>query len=185
MRKPDDVDDPQQVDDIVHLDERRHAELGREDLEVDDVALGQRLCDQEDRVRARRARFPHLVEVDDEVLAQDGQLHRVAHRMDVLELAAEVVLVGETRDRARAVRGVGLRDRDRIEVLADHPRRRALALDLRDDVRRVRVPAVDHRLEEVPRPAELGDPLLQDLDGHSLARALDFVELPSDDVLQN
>ena len=61
-----------------------------------------------------------------------------------------------------------------VEVLADHARGWALALDLGDDMGRIRMPPIDARLEEVARPSELGDALLQHLDRHRLAGTLDL-----------
>ncbi len=144
-----------------------------------------RLGDEEDRVGARRSRLPHLVEVDDEVLAKDRQLHRVADRMDVLEAPAEEALVGEARDGRGAVLGVGARDRDGIEVLADHARGRAHPLHLGDRMGRVGVAAVDDGLEEVSRAAELRDPLLQLAERHAGLRRGDLGRRVLEDVLEN
>ena len=185
VRETNDVDRAQQMIDIVHLEERSHAQLGGENLKVDDVALGNSLGDEEDRIGTSGARFPDLIDIDDEILAKHGQLDRVANHVDVFELAAEVMLVGETGDRAGTVSGVGLGNGDGVEVLADHSRGRAFALDLGDDMGQVGMPAVDKCLEKVAWSAQLRDALLKNLERDRLAGESDLDGFSRDDVLQD
>jgi membrane protease YdiL (CAAX protease family) len=185
VRETNDVHRAQQMIDIVHLEERSHAQLGGENLKVDDVALGDGLGDEEDRIGTSGARFPDLINIDDEILAKHGQLDRVANHVDVFELAAEVMLVGETGDRAGTVGGVGLGNGDGVEVLADHSRGRAFALDLSDDMGQVGMPAVDQRLKKVAWSAQLRDALLKNLERNRLAGASDLDGFSRDDVLQD
>lgn len=185
VRETNDVHRAQQMIDIVHLEERSHAQLGGENLKVDDVALGDGLGDEEDRIGTSGARFPDLIDIDDEILAKHGQLDRVANHVDVFDLAAEIMLVGETGDRAGTVGGVGLGNGDGVEVLADHPRGRAFALDLSDDMGQVGMPAVDQRLKKVPWSAQLRDALLKNLERNRLAGASDLDGFSRDDVLQD
>ena len=185
VRETNDVDRAQQMIDIVHLEERSHAQLGGENLKVDDVALGNSLGDEEDRIGTSGARFPDLIDIDDEILAKHGQLDRVANHVDVFELAAEVMLVGETGDRAGTVGGVGLGNGDGVEVLADHSRGRAFALDLGDDMGQVGMPAVDKCLEKVAWSAQLRDALLKNLERNRLAGESDLDGFSRDDVLQD
>ena len=185
VRETNDVDRAQQMIDIVHLEERSHAQLGGENLKVDDVALGNSLGDEEDRIGTSGARFPDLINIDDEILAKHWQLDRIANHVDVFELAAEVMLVGETGDRAGTVGGVGLGNGDGVEVLADHSRGRAFALDLGDDMGQVGMPAVDKRLEKIAWSAQLRDALLKNLERNRLAGESDLDGFSRDDVLQD
>ena len=185
VRETNDVDRAQQMIDIVNLEERSHAQLGGENLKVDDVALGNSLGDEEDRIGTSGARFPDLIDIDDEILAKHWQLDRIANHVDVFELAAEVMLVGETGDRAGTVGGVGLGNGDGVEVFADHSRGRAFALDLGDDMGQVGMPAVDKRLEKVAWSAQLRDALLKNLERNRLAGESDLDGFSRDDVLQD
>ena len=185
VRETNDVDRAQQMIDIVNLEERSHAQLGGENLKVDDVALGNSLGDEEDRIGTSGARFPDLINIDDEILAKHWQLDRIANHVDVFELAAEVMLVGETGDRAGTVGGVGLGNGDGVEVLADHSRGRAFALDLGDDMGQVGMPAVDKRLEKIAWSAQLRDALLKNLERNRLAGESDLDGFSRDDVLQD
>lgn len=185
VRETNDVHRAQQMIDIVHLKERSHAQLGGENLKVDDVALGNGLGDEEDRIGTSGARFPDLIDIDDEILAKHGQLDRVANHVDVFDLAAEIMLVSETGDRAGTVGGVGLGNGDGVEVLADHPRGRAFALDLGDDMGQVGMPAVDQRLKKIAWSAQLRDALLKNLERNRLAGASDLDGFSRDDVLQD
>ena len=185
MRKPDDIDRAQQIVDIVNLKQRGHSEFGGENLKVDDVTLGEYFTNQKNRVGTSRARLPHLIHVHDEVLAQHGQLHRIANHVDVLEAAAKVELIRETGNRACTVCRVGLRDGDRIEVLTDHTSRWALPFYLGNDVCDVWVSAIDDRSEEIPRSAEFSDAFLEHLKRYHLTGALDLTDFSRDDVLQD
>lgn len=134
---------------------------------------------------APAARASHLVLVDDEVLAQHRQRHRVADGVDVGEVAAEELAVGEAADRGRSRFPVTSGDGHRIEVLADDPRGRALLLHLGDDAHGVGVPVVDHVAEEVARAAELGDALLEHFERHGTAGVRHLAVLVLDDVLED
>ena len=114
MREADHVvADAHQVVEVVHLDQAGHVQLGGQDLQVDQLAGLEALGDQQDRIGAGGAGLVDLPGVDDEILAQDGQLHRVADRLDVLELALEILLVGQDAEGVGAGGFVGLGDRRR------------------------------------------------------------------------
>ena len=95
---------------VVDLDDRVEVERVRLAQQVVEIVGVQRGDDQQDRVRARHRRLVELVAVDDEVLAQDGQLGRRARLAQVVERAAEVERLGEDRQRGRAAALVGLHD---------------------------------------------------------------------------
>jgi hypothetical protein len=71
--------------------------------------------DQQHGIRARRARLPELVVVEDEVLSEQRKLDGRARGDEVTESATKVFLVGEHGDRRRAGPGVDARLRCWIE----------------------------------------------------------------------
>jgi hypothetical protein len=103
--------------------------------------------------------------------------------VDVLESSAEVVLVGQARDRAGSVGGVCARDGDRIEVLVDDVRRRVLVLYLGDDMCAIGMVMIDKCIEEVVWLVEFGDVFLEHFDGNCFARVRDLDGFLCDDVL--
>ena len=95
---------------VVDLDQHVEVERARLAVQVGEVVVVERGDDQQDRVGAGRRRLVELVGVDDEVLAQDRQVGGRARRLQVLERAAEVRLLGEDRDRRGAAALVGADD---------------------------------------------------------------------------
>ena len=86
----------------VHLDERGHAERFDALAQPDQGVLVEGGDDQQHHVGAVGPGLVHLVGPDDEVLAQDRHRHLGPHRVEVGERAAEVALLGEHADDARA-----------------------------------------------------------------------------------
>ena len=101
LREPDQAADRQQRIHVVDLQQHGHAQLARGDHQVHQVARRQRLGDQQDRVGPGGPRLVHLPQIDDEVLAQHRQRHRLLDLCDVFEPALEVLLVGQDADRRR------------------------------------------------------------------------------------
>ena len=95
---------------------------------------GERSCrrDEQDGVRAVRARLPNLKLGDDEVLAQHRQRHRGPRRPEIAERAAEVRAVREDGDGRRSAALVRLRQGRRIQPGMDGAPGRARSLHLRD-----------------------------------------------------
>ena len=120
---------------IVHLDQHVHAEVPRERVELGERARVERGDDEQDAVRAERARLEHLPGVDDEVLAQRRQGGGVAGRRQVRVVALEVALVGEDGKAGGPGGLVGAGDADRLELGPDHALARGGLLDLRDNAR--------------------------------------------------
>src|SRR5882672_9833897 len=91
----------------VTLDQRREPEPlgGRE--QVAQLRRLQNRDDQQHRVGARGPRFPELILVDREILAEKRDVHRAPDRPQIVEAPLEVLLVGEDRDRVGAVGRVG------------------------------------------------------------------------------
>ena len=84
---------------FVGLDERLHAETPRELDEAVERHVVERFGDEEDEVGAERARLEELQLVDDDVLREQRDLHRRAHRSEVVQAAAPVPRLREDRDR--------------------------------------------------------------------------------------
>ena len=79
------VDGPVGLVLVVHLDQGGHAEVAGEPCMPDQVVLGQGGDDEQDEVGAVRPGLEQLVVVDHEVLAQHGDPHGRAHRVEVVE----------------------------------------------------------------------------------------------------
>ena len=93
---------------VVDLDEHVEVERARLAVQLARASSGsQRGDDQQDRVGARGRRLVELVGVDDEVLAQHGQVRRRARGAQVVERAAEVERLGEDGQRGGAAALVG------------------------------------------------------------------------------
>ena len=118
---------------VVHLDQHVHAEVKRASFQFRHQAVVQCRHDQQDRIRAHRARLVHLVMVDDEILADHRQRAGGARLAQVGFRALEELHVGQHRQAGRAVFGVALRDRRRLEVRAQHAFRGRGLLHFRDD----------------------------------------------------
>ena len=117
---------------VVHLHQDIHAEVRRERRQLVELRVAKGGDDEEDAVRPQRARFIDLIGVDREVLAQHRQSARRSRLREMAIGALEERLVGEHRQGRRASRGVVVRDRVRVEVLAQHPLARRRLLQLRD-----------------------------------------------------
>ena len=79
-----------------------------------------------------RTRLPHLVDIDDEILAQNGQGTGRASLSEESERTLEVELVGEHRQAGGAAGCIGAGMAGRIEIGADQALGRACLLDLGD-----------------------------------------------------
>ena len=90
---------------VVNLDQHRHPEALPELLELPQFVNRGSGRDQQDAVGADRARFEHLVRIDDEILAQHRKAASRARRREVLAGALENVLM------KRALEDPVLRDR--------------------------------------------------------------------------
>jgi hypothetical protein len=97
------------------------------------LRVGQRRGNQQDRVRAVRARFDDLVLVEDKVLAQTRQRHGGGSQLQVAQAALKVGLIREHGERSGSAGAIAPRHPGRIEVRADHTLRRRSFLHLGDD----------------------------------------------------
>ena len=126
--------DAEQGVDVVDFDEGGELQLGGEDEQVDELALGETICDEEDGVGAVDAGFVELIGVDDEILAEDGEWDFGADLLEVGQFALEVFPIGETTDGDGAGVVVLAGDGDGVEVFADESGGGAGLFDFGDDV---------------------------------------------------
>ena len=154
----------------MHLKQRRQAQLLRQDQQINQLRIAQALGNQQDRISARRRRLPHLVRINDEVLAQHRQRHAILDPPDEREVAPEEVSIRQARDRGGPALVVLFRDELRRKTFArilrpDQPGRGAHALHLRDHRRPPRRIRPRHRRKEVarslPHPHDLLQPMLR------------------------
>src|SRR5829696_2001393 len=117
---------------VVDLDERVEVELARLGVQLRELAGPERANHQQHRVGARHLGLDELVAVDGEVLAQHGQVGGGDRLAQVVERAAEVLLLGQDRQGGRTAALVGPGDLANLRALADHPGRRRAALVLGD-----------------------------------------------------
>src|SRR5580765_4512589 len=104
----------------VAFDQRREPEAFRRGEQLGESRRLENRDDQEHRVGAGRARLPELVVVDREVLAQERDVDRRTHAAQVVEASPEVFLIGEDRDRVRAVRRVRRGQGHRVQAAGEH-----------------------------------------------------------------
>ena len=116
----------------MDLDQNRHGELVREPLQLAHLVFGQARCDQQDAIGTHRARFPYLVGLDDEILAQHGKRARAFRCHQVRRGALEESLVCQHREAGGACRFITTGDRRGIELLAQYTARGTRFLYLRD-----------------------------------------------------
>ena len=116
---------------VDHLGEHVHVEGGGHGGEVRVLVVGEHREHEQDCVRAEVAGGVDLHLVDDEVLAQDGQVRCGRDSGEVVVIAPEVVGLAQHGD-GGGVAGVDARYLPRLVVLADGAQRRGRGLALHD-----------------------------------------------------
>ena len=165
----------------MHLDQRGHAERVDALNERFERHLLEGGDDEENHVGAMRARLPHLVRGDDEVLAQHGNVHLAAHRVQVGEAPAESPRLRKYGD-CRCPSGLVLRrECGRVGDVRELALRRALTLDLGDD----RDFLAGEDLARVLRSRYPRGALLERVHGALLLPRLKVFPDPRDDGLQD
>ena len=104
---------------VMHFDQHVHAERESRRFEFGRGSVIERRHDDEDAIGAGRARLRHLIGVVHEILAQHRQRTGRARRAQMIERALERGRVGEDGQTGRAALRIGLRQRRRIEIVAD------------------------------------------------------------------
>lgn len=166
---------------VVDLDERGEADgLGPLD-EGDEGLLFQGRDDQQREVGAVGAGLPELVRRDDEVLAQDRDVHAGADGLQVGQRAAETTLLGEDGDDRRTARLVVGGEPGRIRDRGQRALGGAGALDLADHLDAVAAQGSD----AVLGLGRLGGTLLELVEAHA---GLPFGKVfadPFDDLVEH
>src|SRR5690606_26350042 len=99
---------------IVNLHQDVETELSRLRVQVAKLGIRQNADDQQDRVGSSGTRLQDLHRIDDEILAQKGQLDRLTHASQRLQTSPEELLVRENRECRGASGRVGAGDVDRV-----------------------------------------------------------------------
>ena len=107
----------------MNLHERAQADALGGLQQIPELKPLERGHDQEDGVGPQGARLPQLIVVQDEVLAEEGEVRRSPDLLEMLGRAVEVLGVGEDGEGRGAGGGVRPGQRHRIERLAEHPPR--------------------------------------------------------------
>ena len=118
-----------EFDGIMHFDEHGHAEVRRDRRQFLHAPRVQRSDDQQDAIGAHRARLVHLIRVEHEIFAQDGQAAGSACAPQIIGAALEKLLIGQNRQASRAMPGIARGDGGRIEIFAQDAAARARLLD--------------------------------------------------------
>ncbi len=164
----------------MHLDEHVEIELAGLRVQLGQRRRLERRDDEQDRVGLPGRGLHHLVRVDDEVLAQDRDLHGGAGAAQIGEVAPEVRLVGEDRDAGGTAGLVGLHDLLDLEVLPDAAGRGRAALVFGDHGHA----RAQQRLVEAARLVAFGGERLEVGVGHLLGAPQHVLAGALDDLLQ-
>src|SRR6185437_10374489 len=116
----------------MDLDQHIHAERKSRILKRLCLVVGNRREDDEDAVRAPRARLVNLIRVEHEILAQSRKINGFARQFEILEGPLELRRIRQYGKARRAALFVGARQRRDVEILPDQPPARRGASDLRD-----------------------------------------------------
>ena len=124
-----------QLPGVVRLDQRLQPQIPCLRDETRQPARRMKDSKQQDEVGAGGAEQVKLPRVNHELLGQDRNGHRRAHRAQVVHGAAEPVGLAQDGDGRGSTGGVCSGPGDRIVPCRDRPRRRRPALDLGDQVK--------------------------------------------------
>ena len=167
----------------MHLDQHRQPQAPGHLQQIGQIVVGEDRGDQQRGVGAGGPGLIELIGSENEVFAQQRQLHRQPHVGQYVVAPLEEAAVGEHRQAAGATGGVGPGDRHRIEILSQHPLARACLLHLRDH-RRLAT-GRPQRSHKIPAGGEFRHLLAQLLEAHPLARGVHLPVLLPDDFLQD
>ena len=151
---------------VMHFHQGGQSKTAGHLEQVGHVLVAEDRRDQQGGVGPGRPGLVELVGAEDEVLAEQGQVHHLAHLHQHLEAALEKRLVGEHRQTAGATGGIGTGDGLGVEILPDHPLAGAGLLHLGDH-RRLAAAGAQGR-EEIAGGGQLGHLLLQLLEAQAL-----------------
>ena len=129
---------------VVHLDQHIQAQVDGDRFQFQHLRIRQGGDDEQDCVGTDRARFDHLVGIDDEIFAQGRQIAGGARLRQILRGTLEKLAVGEHAQAGRAMGRITLRNDGRLEMLAQDAFGRRGFFDLGDDRRLATRDAADH-----------------------------------------
>ena len=115
---------------VVRLDEHGHPQFVRQRFHFLHARQAQRGDDQQNAIRAHRARLKNLIRIDHEILAQHRQRAGGARGLQIFRRTLKVIAIGQHRQTRRAAVCIARGDIGRIEISADHALGRAGFLDL-------------------------------------------------------
>ena len=167
----------------MHLNQDRQPEALGHLEQIGHVLIAQDRRNQQGRIGPGRPRLIELIGRQDEVLAQQRQVHDLTHLHQHLKAPLEERLVGQHRQAAGTPSGIPLGNRLRIEVLADHPLARAGLLDLSNH-RRLAAGRFQ-RGQEVAGGGQGRHLTLELIQGHPIAGRRHFAVLLPDDLLED
>ena len=167
----------------MHLDQHRQPQSPGHLEQIGQILVGEDRRDQQGGIGPGGPGLEQLVGGEDEVLAQQGELHRVAHRHQHLKAPLEEALVGQHRQAAGATIPVAPGNGDGVEVFADHPLAGAGLLDLGDHSRFAA--AGPQGCREVPGGGQLGHLLLERFQADPFPGGRHFPVLLPDDLLED
>src|SRR5690242_17295994 len=102
----------------MNLHERLHFQLASESQQLAKQFVTERGNDQQKAVRVVRARFPDLPRIEEEVLAQHGELHGISSVAEILERASKKFAFGQHGKHGGSRGFQGLRQLDGMEWFA-------------------------------------------------------------------
>ena len=169
---------------VVDLHQHVHAAIHRRRLDLGRLRVVERGHDDQNGVGTDRPRLGRLPRIDQEILADDGQVDGGACGDQIGVGPPEPMLVGQHRQAGGTAGGIGAGVRGRIEILADHALGGARLLDLGDQ----REAGRGLRVQRGAKPAWLrdgGDPGVEVAQrGGGLARG-DFGALGFENTVEN
>ena len=105
----------------MNLNQHREADGRGNFLQIGQILIRQDGGDEQRGIRPCGTGLVQLMRTEDEILAEQRQLHSLTNSHEHIEAALKKSLVSQHREATGASEGVGTSDRHRIEVLADHP----------------------------------------------------------------
>ena len=137
---------------VMHLDEAVHAERRGRGDEIGRERVIDARHDHQDAIRAHRAGLEHLVGVDQEILADNGQGGGCPCRHEILRRSLEILLIREDGKAGRAALSVSARERWRVEIGANQAFGGARLLDFGNQREKASIKLGFQRSQKPARP---------------------------------
>ena len=167
----------------MHFNEDVKSQSRRRLLQVLQILIRQDRCDQQHGIGTSRPGLEQLIGAENELLAQQGQFHRLPHLDQNVESPLEKGLVRENGEAACTAGGISPGDGHRVKVLADHPFAGAGLLHFCDDGRLHR--SLSQSCQKVPCRRQILDLTLEVLQRHPFAGCIHLTVLGPDDLFKD